>query len=237
MAGQDGAVASRSANGGGLRRFGVSVGPQGRLPCGARVQGPAAELASRPSGATLKQLPRACGRSALRARASHPALLGDPQARHSPPPSAETNTRHVAKGPSAAHDTGALPPFAAAAGACLGCHWERREAQGRGRRAQRASKTDSPQLSERSALGARSEFCGATLPRASQRSRPSGRPLPPAPRAGPRCSGAHETGADSNTTEHLTSAANRSPAGPCPGSAQCRPGPAPPHACSHRSAS
>ena len=143
----------------------------------------------------------------------------------------------AAKSPSAAQEAGAHPPFAAAAGACSGCLWERREAQGRGRRAQRASKTDSPQLSERSAHGARSEFCGATLPRASQRSRPSGRPLPLAARAGPRCSGAQETDTDSDAIASLTSAAYRSPAGLCPASVRCRPAPAHPHACSRRSAS
>ena len=46
----------------------------------------------------------------------------------------------------------------------------RREAQGRGRHAQRASSSCSPQLSERREQRERSEFCGAPPARASQRS-------------------------------------------------------------------
>jgi len=47
---------------------------------------PAAELAARPAAAPLKQLPPVRWRSALRARAGPPALLGTAQAPPRPPP-------------------------------------------------------------------------------------------------------------------------------------------------------
>ena len=56
-----------------------------------------------------------------------------------------------------------------------GANRRRREAQGRGRRAQRASTSDSPQLSERSGRRPRSESCGAPSDR---RSEPGHRTVP-----------------------------------------------------------
>jgi len=46
------------------------------VPCDARVNGPAAELAARAVPAPLGQPPQVRSRSALRARADHPVLLG-----------------------------------------------------------------------------------------------------------------------------------------------------------------
>jgi hypothetical protein len=168
-------------------------------------------------GAALTQRRRVGSRSAQRARAPTPALLGDPQARRStPPPDSRTiptrtnspapqpceqprphpgappGARAGAR-PGAGSDArpgagpGAQASPLATAGAWEWGRWGRREAQRPGRRAQRASWTDPPSLSERSGPGPRSEFDGATRPRASQRSRPSGRPLPPALPPGPRC--------------------------------------------------
>ena len=174
---------SRCETGGGaLRRFGGSAGPRGRLPCGARDRGPAVELASRPLGAALRQRRRVGSRSALRARAPTPALLGDPQARRGTPPPASRNLQDL--------PVRSDPIPLATAGAWGQGRWERREAQWPGWRAQRASKTDPPSLSERSGQRSRSEFDGATRPRASQRSRPYGRPprrpCPQAPAAARR---------------------------------------------------
>ena len=59
----------------------------------------------------------------------------------------------------------------AAGGARRGRFLWRRAAQAWGRRAQRASLSDSPRLFERSERSERSEFCGATPGRASQWSR------------------------------------------------------------------
>ncbi len=80
------------------------------------------------------------------------------------------------------HHGGGERQGAPGGGRCVG----RREAQARGRRAQRALLSDSPQLFERSACRARSEFCSAASGRASQRSQCS-RPLQPAPPPGAAC--------------------------------------------------
>lgn len=218
---------SRCETGGGApRRFGGSAGPTGRLPCGARGRGPAVELASRPSAAALRQRRRVGSRSALRARAPTPALLGDPQARRNAPPRASRGTPTRTNSPTSQRSgqprpnagarpgartgirpgtRGGSPRSFAAAGAWGRGLWGRREAQRPGWRAQRASQTDPPSLSERSALRAPSEFDGATRPRASQRSRPYGRPPPPAPPPGPRCREANANTPSRQGTENRPS--------------------------------
>ena len=56
-----------------------------RLPCAARVRGPIAQLATLTSFAALEQARRVSSRSALRARAPNPALLGASHARRALP--------------------------------------------------------------------------------------------------------------------------------------------------------
>jgi len=143
----------------------------------------AAELAPRPAGAALEQLRRKCWRSALRAppqdlRASAPQRR-TPACPH---PALQHHLWRSKRGLLVARH----PWCCAAGGSQRGrCVW-RREAQAWGRRAQRASSSCSPQLFERSASRARSEFCGATPSRASQRSRRS-RPPQSAPPPAAAC--------------------------------------------------
>ena len=81
------------------------------------------------------------------------------------PGEAHTGLRRLVGIPAFVHQLPLLRGWGCAAGRSL---W-RREAQGRGRHAQRASLTCSPQLFERRARSAQSEFCGAPPARASQR--------------------------------------------------------------------
>ena len=70
-----------------MRRVGPGRGSDGlpfaalRVPCDARVRGPVAQLATLTSFAALEQARRVRSRSALRARAPNPALLGASHAR------------------------------------------------------------------------------------------------------------------------------------------------------------
>jgi len=116
-----------------LGRFAVAVSASLRLPCGARSPGPVAELAARPAGATLKQLRRVSWRSALRARPG--ALRSSAPQRRAPACPCPPLLRRMG------FFDPRTPAVPAAGDACVRSALGRRAAQGRGRRAKRATST------------------------------------------------------------------------------------------------
>ncbi len=87
------------------RRLGSAVFAALRLPCAARVRGPVAQLPPFASLTVVEQSRRVSSRSALRARAPAPVLLGASHARRARPAhrlaraDASTTKRSLANGP------------------------------------------------------------------------------------------------------------------------------------------
>ena len=161
------------------QRLGEPVFATLRLPCAARARGPAAQLATLTAFAALEHARRVRSRSALRARAPNPVLLGASHARQSLPgcPVAETM---VACAASNTDPVAGKVPGGAWAGR-MGAAEERRSS-GRARIG-RASSSDSSHLSERSERSERSELCDGPEDRAPQgtRSAAKGQPSEPGP--------------------------------------------------------
>ncbi len=149
-----------------------------RVPCDARATGRAAELAARASRAPLKQPPQVRARSALRAPAGCPALLGSAQAPASPCPKPEASEvpahQRLSANLASAPATPTYPRLSASpvsvrpGPTAAQAPMRRREAQDGRPRAQRASCSDLRQLFERSWRRQRSEFCRGPSVRASQ---------------------------------------------------------------------
>jgi hypothetical protein len=138
-------------------------------PLRCSVDRPAAKLASLTAFVPLKQSPQVSARSAPSARGRSPCASQEPP-----------DSRPSLPGPPLGHapTTEVFDPTHATTGAARlragsrgGEYRDAREAQRLRPRAQRASCTDSPRVSERSERSERSEFRGGPLARASQGTR------------------------------------------------------------------
>ena len=189
------------------RRLGEAVFASLRLPCAARSRGPVAQLPPFAALTVVEQARRVRSRSALRARAPSPVLLGASHARRALPgcPVAETvvacvasNTDPVAgkaAGGAWAGRIGAaeeVSPDTNSPGDCL-CLASGRgaspdaacKARSSGRaRIWRASSSDSSHLFERSERSERSELCDGPEDRAPQGPRSAAKGQPSEPRPG-----------------------------------------------------
>ena len=128
------------------------------------VSWPVAELTALTSFAPFKQAATSQLTKRAARAATSPALLGAPEAHSSLPARAFAGTSLLVR-----QKAVTVPERQAAPGGRRFL-W-RRGAQVRGRRAQRASSSDLPQLFECSERSERSEFCGTTSGRAPQCSR------------------------------------------------------------------
>ena len=157
----------------------------GPRPCGARSRGPVAKLAAFATLSTLKLSRRVRGRSALRARATRPALLGAAQARRRTPARGFAGSiASLWKGAVALRrlDACAVPSsstrHSGARKAVAGRRAQRlcgaEQRSGSWPRAQRASSSDSSRLFERSERSERSEFARGRETRAAQGTWPAG---------------------------------------------------------------
>ena len=184
-----GGAARQAAPGGGSCWGGRRCAP---TPLCCSAWGRAAELAAFAALSPLKQTRRVSFGCALARADPRPALLAAPEIAPAgcrpprcnplvlydgkPRPVENSASRKLAAAVSGARSAGGVrnenhDSGSAAGAARRGRFLWRRAAQLWGRRAQRASKTDSPRLFERSERSERSEFSGATPERAAQRSR------------------------------------------------------------------
>ncbi len=185
------------------RRLGSAVFAALRLPCAARVRGPVAQLPPLASLTVVEQSRRVRARSALRARAPAPVLLGASHARRARPgcPVAEPV---VACG---------LSNTDAVAGKAAGGAWAGRigaaeEHRASGRAPWRASSSDSSHVFERSERSERSELCDGPEDRAPQGPRSAAKGQPSEPRPGParRLARANAAGTTTKRGPWLTAA-------------------------------
>ncbi len=225
------------------RRLGSAVFAALRLPCAARVRGPVAQLATLTAFAALEQSRRVSARSALRARAPHPVLLGASNARRARPgcPVAEpvvacglSNTDAVAgkaAGGAWAGRIGAAEEVSRDTNGpgdrlCLAngrASWPGAACKARasGRAPWRASSSDSSRLSERSERSERSELSDGPEDRAPQgpRSAAKGQPSEfarwqwPVAAAGARTASSSRAGACASPSLPTLAAAHQPEAG------------------------
>ncbi len=146
---------------GGARRATEAAAASRRLPCGARVHGPAHNSLRSLRSLRSDRMRQKCPRGALRARAMNPALLGASHARRAPPGQPFAGTR--------AGTRRAPPPWLerqAVPGGVAVCGAEQRSLEGGARSALR--ELTCRILSERSERSERSELCGTPSRRAAQ---------------------------------------------------------------------
>jgi len=149
---------------GGAQRATEAVVAARRLPCGARVHGPAHNSLRSLRSLRSNRMRQVSPRSALRARAMDPALLGASHARRAPPghPFA-AGSACSRRAPPAVLERQAVPGGRAVCGA------EQRSLEGGARSALR--ELTCRILFERSERSERSELCGTPSRRAAQGSR------------------------------------------------------------------
>jgi hypothetical protein len=147
---------------GGLQRTTEAVSAALRLPCGARVHGPAHNSLRSLRSLRSNRMRQVSLRSGLRPRAMHPARLGASHARRTPPeqPVATTSGGEAYRAPPAVVERQAVPGGGAVCGA------EQHSLEGGARSALRQLTCRS--LSERSERSERSELCGTPSRRAAQ---------------------------------------------------------------------
>ena len=162
------------------RRLAEAVFAALRLPCAARVRGPVAQLPPFAALTVVEQARRVRSRSALRARAPNPVLLGASHARRALPgcPVAETGGGGGTSNTDPVAGKAAGGAWAGRIGAA-----EKRRVPGRARRALR-DLTRRSCLSVESAANAASSATGPGT-RASQGTRSAAKGQPSEPRPGP----------------------------------------------------
>ena len=162
------------------QRLGEAVFAALRLPCGARARGPVAQLPPFAALTVVEQARRVSSRSALRARAPNPVLLGASHARRALPgcPAAETGVERGTSNTDAVAGKAAGGAWAGRIGAA-----ETHRVAGRARSALR-DLTRCRCLSVESAANAASSATGPGT-RASQGTRSEAKGQPSEPRPGP----------------------------------------------------
>jgi len=156
-------VAAKGSPGGAQRATEAVVAAR-RLPCGARVHGPAHNSLRSLRSLRSNRMRQKCLRGALRARAMNPALLGASHARRAPPGHPFAACSSCSRRPP--------PPVLerqAVPGGSAVCDAEQRRLEGGARSALREHFCRI--LFERSERSERSELCGTPSRRAAQGSR------------------------------------------------------------------